>query len=187
MRRIVGPLLVVTGLSVGWAMPAFADRARNGVEEAGPAKAATEFGPLVGDRTYKGFTMRLKFGSLKGNSGLYFRVAVGPRAFSGLSGFQVEIDPRTDVGGLYETNGRAWVVQPGPEDVKKYFKPDDWNEMTVSARGGDITVTVNGTKTAEWKGDEGKWTEGPFALQAHGGQDGLVYFKGIEIQEESAK
>lgn len=146
-------------------------------------KAEKAYGHLVSDKSYKDFTVRLKFKSLKGNSGLYFRVAVDEKYFSGLSGFQAEIDPRVDVGGLYETGGRAWVVKPTKEQVAAYFKPDDWNEMTVTARGRDLTVTVNGVVSADVKGDKGKWVEGPLALQVHGGQEGLVYFKDVEIQE----
>ena len=52
------------------------------------------------------------------------------------------------VGGLYETLGRAWVVQPKPEAIKTYYKDKDWNEMAISAIGGDVTVTVNGVQTA---------------------------------------
>ena len=143
-----------------------------------------DYGHLVTDKSFKDFTVRLKFKSIKGNSGLYFRIAVDAKAFSGVSGFQAEIDPRNDVGGLYETNGRGWVVQPKKEDVKKYFKPDEWNQMTVTAKGRDVTVTINGTVSAQLKNDPGKWTEGPLALQVHGGQEGLVYFKEIEVREE---
>ena len=94
-----------------------------------------------------------------------------------------EIDPDQDAGGLYETNGRSWVSQPKPEDVKRWFKPGQWNEMTVSARGGHIVVHVNGIKTAELKDDPGR-REGKLALQVHGGQDCEVWFKDIEITTE---
>jgi len=147
----------------------------------GRKKAEREFGHLVTDRTFKDFTIRLKFKAVKGNSGLYFRIE--EKGFSGVSGFQAEIDANRDVGGLYETNGRAWVVKPKPEDVKRYFKPQEWNEMTVCARGGNIVVYVNGVKSAEVKDDPGR-REGHIALQLHGGMDMLVMFKDIEIREE---
>jgi len=140
-----------------------------------------EFGHLVTNRTFKDFTIRLKFKAVRGNSGLYFRIE--EKGFSGVSGFQAEIDASRDVGGLYETNGRAWVVKPTPEDLKRYFKPQEWNEMTVSAHGGNIVVYVNGVKSAELKNDPGR-REGHIALQLHGGQDMQVMFKDIEISEE---
>ncbi len=139
-----------------------------------------EFGHLVSDDVFKDFVVRLKFKVLQGNSGFYFRVE--EKGYSGVSGFQAEIAPDANTGGLYETNGRAWVVQPSPEVVKKAFKPNEWNEMIVAAKGGDITVWVNGVKTAEVKNDPGR-REGHFALQLHGGNDMLVMFKDIEILE----
>lgn len=147
----------------------------------GVNKAANDFGHLVSDQSYTDFTVRMKYKTVAGNSGFYFRIK--PEGGSGVSGFQAEIDPRNDVGGLYETNGRAWVVQPTPEQVKTWFKPGEWNDMTVSARGGDITVTVNGKTSAQLKDDPGKWRGGPFALQLHGGQDVEVWFKDIEMLE----
>jgi hypothetical protein len=145
------------------------------------AKEEKDFGHLVTDRTYRDFTVRLKYKAVKGNSGLYFRIE--EKGFSGVSGFQAEIDPEKDGGGLYETNGRSWVSQPKPEDVKRWFKPGQWNEMTVSARGGHIVVQVNGLQSAELKDDPGR-REGRFALQLHGGQDCEVWFKDIEIKAE---
>ena len=143
-------------------------------------KGESEFGHLVTDRTFTNFTVRLKYKAIQGNSGLYFRIE--EKGFSGVSGFQAEIDPTKDAGGLYETNGRSWVSQPTPEQVKSWFRPNEWNEMTVTARGGNITVTVNGKKSAELMNDPGR-PAGKFALQVHGGQDCDVWFKDIEIAE----
>ena len=143
-------------------------------------KAEKEFGHLVSDRVFTNFTVRLKYKAIRGNSGLYFRVE--EKGFSGVSGFQAEIDPEKDAGGLYETNGRSWVSQPKPEDVKTWYRPGEWNEMTVTAIGGNLTVTVNGKKSAELRNDPGR-AHGKFALQVHGGQDCEVWFKDIEIQE----
>jgi hypothetical protein len=136
------------------------------------------FGHLVTDAIYGDFVVRLKFKTVSGNSGLYFRI--DETGFSGVSGFQAEIDPFNDVGGLYETNGRAWVVKPASEQVKTWFKSGEWNEMTVSAQGKKITVTVNGKVTAALEDETGR-KQGRIALQLHGAQEGLVYFKEIEL------
>lgn len=143
-------------------------------------KGEKDFGHLVSDRDYTNFTIRLRYKTVSGNSGLYFRIA--EKGFSGVTGFQAEIDPDKDAGGLYETNGRSWVSQPKPADVKKWFKPGEWNEMTVTARGGDIEVKVNGITSAKLTNDPGR-ASGKFALQVHGSQDVDVWFKDIEIQE----
>ena len=156
-------------------------RVEEGAIHAIHPKSEKEFGHLVTDKSYKDFTARLKFKALKGNSGLYFRIE--EKGHSGVSGFQAEIDAEKDVGGLYETNGRAWVVKPSPEDVKKWFKPGAWNEMTVSAHGGHIIVTVNGIKTAELPNDTGR-TEGRLALQVHANLDCDLWFKDLQIMAE---
>lgn len=137
------------------------------------------YGHLVTDRSFTDFTIRLKFKALKGNSGLYFRIV--EQGFSGVTGFQAEIDATKDVGGLYETNGRAWVSQPTPEQVATWYKPGEWNDMTVNARGGHIEVYVNGKKSAELMDDPGR-KEGHFALQVHGNEHVDVWFKDIEIK-----
>ena len=137
-------------------------------------------GLLVTDKTYKNFEIRLKYLAVKGNSGLYFRVnEVG--GLYGVEGLQAEISPLGGAGGLYETSGRGWVVEPDSADVKKWYKPGEWNRMTVSAKGKSVVVHVNGYKTAEIYNDPGR-TEGHIALQLHGGQDMLISFKDIEIK-----
>jgi hypothetical protein len=141
-------------------------------------KDQQEFGHLVTDAIYGDFTVRLKYKTVSGNSGLYFRI--DETGFSGVSGFQAEIDPKNDAGGLYETNGRSWVSKPSAEQVASWFKPGEWNEMTVAAHGTKITVTVNGKVSAEIDDPKGR-RKGRIALQVHGGQDCLVYFKDIEI------
>jgi len=133
------------------------------------------------DREFEDFTVRLKFKSVEGNSGFYFRVEE-VKSGVGAHGFQAEIAPHGPIGGLYETGGRAWVVKPEPEKVKECFKPGEWNQMTVTARGRDVTVEVNGVKTAELTDDPGR-TKGHIALQLHGGQDMHVEFKDIKIRE----
>jgi len=143
-------------------------------------QAQSDFGHLVSDRDYTNFTIRIKYKAVQGNSGLYFRVE--EKGFSGVTGFQAEIDPEKDAGGLYETNGRAWVAQPKPEDVKTWYRPGQWNEMTVRAQGRDVTVRVNGHPSAKLINDPGR-TSGKFALQVHGGQDVEIWFKDIEIIE----
>jgi hypothetical protein len=138
-----------------------------------------DYGHLVSDKTYKDFTARVVFKAVKGNSGLYFRIR--KEGFSGVTGFQAEIDASKDVGGLYETNGKGWVVQPKVEDVKKFFKSQAWNEMIIRAKGDRLQVWVNGMRTADIDYPQAKSKEGHFALQVHGGQAVQVMFKSIEI------
>ena len=136
-------------------------------------------GLLVSDKRFKDFTVRLKYKAVKGNSGLYFR-SDKVNGSVGVHGFQAEIADVNDIGGLYETGGRAWVVKPTPEEVKKYHEVGEWNQITVSAHGRRIVVHVNGRKTAELKDDPGR-LEGHLGMQLHGGQDMHVEFKDVEL------
>ncbi len=149
----------------------------DGVIHATHSAADKEYGHLVTDGTLSDFTVRFKFKSLKGNSGFYFR---SDEENGGLVGMQAEIDATKDVGGIYESGGRGWVSQPATDEVRKAFRPQDWNTMTVSAHAGRIVVHVNGYKTADVQDETGR-TQGKCALQLHGGQDVDVYFKDFEI------
>ena len=144
-------------------------------------KSDTRHGLLVTNQSFKDFEIRIEYKAIKGNSGLYFRAEeVG--GVVGVHGFQAEIDPMQDAGGLYETGGRDWVVKPTAEQVKTWYKPGQWNKMTVRAEGAHITVHVNGKKTAELFNDTGR-REGHIALQLHGSMDMHVLFKNIVIRE----
>ncbi len=144
-------------------------------------RAEQRHGILVSDKVYKDFEIEVKYLAVRGNSGLYFRVDESKDAV-GVHGFQAEIDAKADAGGLYETNGRAWVVQPTKQKVATWFKPGKWNTMKVRAVGGDITVWVNDKKSAELKNDPGR-KQGYIALQLHGDQDMEVRFKSVKIKE----
>ena len=144
-------------------------------------KTDERHGLLVTDKSFKNFEVQVRYKAIKGNSGLYFR-SEEVSGLVGVHGFQAEIDPEKDAGGLYETGGRAWVIQPTPEQVKTRYKPNQWNTMTVRAEDGHIVVHVNGKKTAELVDDPGR-KEGHIALQLHGGMDMHVLFRDIKIKE----
>ncbi len=169
----------------GWhALPGGTWEVKDGELVGTSPKSERRHGLLASDKTYGDFTVRLKFRVVKGNSGLYFRSEKVDGAV-GAHGLQAEISNSPDIGGLYETGGRAWVARPDPKVTKKCYKPGEWNEMTVGAHGRNIVVHVNGTKTTELKNDPGR-LKGHFALQLHGGQDMEVMFKDIEINTNAA-
>ena len=90
------------------------------------------------------------------------------------------MNPKAD-----DTHGRRWGTLP-PAAVKKFFRPQKWNTMTVSAHGRRTVVNVNGTQTAELKNERGR-LKGHLALQLHRGQDVEVAFKDVEILSEAKK
>jgi hypothetical protein len=165
----------------GWhALPGGTWQVKDGIIVGTSDKSEPRHGLLVSDKTYGDFTARFKFRVVTGNSGFYFRSEEVKQGV-GVNGFQAEVDNSQNVGGLYETGGRAWVAQPDPELIKKIYKPGEWNEMSVTASGRDIVVFLNGKKTVEIKDDPGR-LEGHLALQLHGGMDMEVMFQDVEIR-----
>jgi hypothetical protein len=146
--------------------------------------AAKLYSLLMSDGVYHDFDVRFKFKSIKGNSGFYIRMI--PQSPDRAHGLQIEVDPRNDSGGVYESYRRAWVKQPDPEAYAKYFKPDDWNAVEISAHGGDVKVSVNGVTSVDLKDDPSR-PAGQFALQMHAGNEVLVFFKDIEIKHTPRK
>ncbi len=139
------------------------------------------YGLLVSDKTFRNFRVRFKFQCNSGDSGFYIRTIIKPPDQA--HGLQVQVGPAgTGCGGIYESYGRAWLVKPKLEDEKRLVKTDGWNEMTIAAQGGNVTVWLNGEKTAELRDDPSR-PEGHFALQMHSGTKMEVRFKDIEIVE----
>lgn len=144
--------------------------------------AAKLYGLLVSDAVYSDLAVRFKFKSIKGNSGFYIRMELEkPDKAHGL---QIEVDPRNSTGGIYESYGRAWISQPKPEEVAKYFKLDEWNEMEITAQGGNVTVRVNGVESARLENDPSR-PSGRLAMQMHAGNEMLVMFKDIQVKDLS--
>jgi hypothetical protein len=147
-------------------------------------QAAKLYSLLVSDAVYHDFTVRLKFKSIQGNSGFYIRTVL--EAPDKAHGLQIEVDPRNNSGGIYESYRRAWIAKPDPAAYATAFKKDDWNDLTIDARGPNVTVTLNGVVTAQLKDDPSR-PAGQLAMQMHAGNDMLVYFKNIQIQGEPKK
>jgi hypothetical protein len=167
----------------GWeALPGGDWQVEDGVIVGKGPKSEKRHGQLVSTKTYGNFILKLQFQALQGNSGVYFRVEKIDHAVA-VKGFQAEVDAAgSSIGGLYETLGRAWVVQPKPALTASHYRMKEWNEMVVAAVGGDITVQVNGVETARLRDDPGL-RSGHIALQLHGNQDMHVRYKDIRIRE----
>lgn len=139
----------------------------------------TVFGHLVTDSAYADFTFRYRWKLVKGNSGLYFRSAEGGAA--GMIGPQVEMDASYP-GGIYTTNTSpwGWIVQPRSQDVASWYKPHDWNLVTVTAKGLRIEVMFNGTLTAVTT-DSRLPKSGRFGFQVHSNCDCEVHVDDVEV------
>jgi hypothetical protein len=137
------------------------------------------FGNLVSDSAYGDFTLRYRWKLVRGNSGLYIRSSEGGAA--GMTGPQVEMDEAFP-GGIYTTNTDpwGWVVQPKSSDIPKWYRPGDWNRVTVTAKGLRITVDYNGLRTAETS-DPRLPSRGRFGFQAHADMDCEILVDDVEV------
>ncbi|MFT6180534.1 MAG: hypothetical protein ACJAQT_005347 [Akkermansiaceae bacterium] len=171
----------------GWtALPGGTWTVEDGAIVGKSPKSEKRHGMLLSDKQYSDFVATAKFRVISGDSGFYFR---SERVKSNVSvnGFQVEVDTSQETGGLYETGGRAWVINPTKEVIKKRtYKPGEWTTLELRAVGRDVEVKINGVVISKLTNDKGR-LKGHFGLQLHGGQDMHVEFKDIAIQEiESA-
>ena len=116
-----------------------------------------------------------------GDSGFYFRAEPNDSGV-GVHGFQAELDTKGEAAefktaGLYETGGRAWVVNPDQEVVANLWKENDWNEMVVTVKGGTAHCTCNGeVLNAAMKVP----ASGPIGLE---GDRGQMEYRRIRLKE----
>lgn len=139
-----------------------------------------ERGFLVSERSFADFTLRLQYKIAKGNSGVFFRMGDLAAAEKNRMGYEVEVDPARDPGGLQEPGSRNWLVHTGPMAEAWFYKNEEWNEMVIIAQGGRIATFVNGVKTVEVKDDPGR-REGRVALQLNPRQELEVWYRNIEV------
>ncbi|MGZ3952183.1 MAG: 3-keto-disaccharide hydrolase [Flavisolibacter sp.] len=146
--------------------------------ESGPDK---QYGYLSTDSNYKNFILTLKFKQeANGNSGVFIRSGIeGVK----ISGWQVEVAPSgLHTGGIYESYGRGWLVQPKPEDEKQ-LKMGEWNTMKIKVVGDEITTWLNGKEMVSLKDEKIGKGEGFIALQIHDGGGIKVRWKDLMIEE----
>ena len=146
--------------------------------ESGPDK---EYGYLGTDKPYKDFELSLEFRQgADGNSGVFFRSSIEGTK---ITGWQAEVaPPGHNTGGIYESYGRGWLIQPDPE-LDKYLKFGKWNKMTVRVVGDQVETFLNGHRMVSLKDEKIGQATGIIALQIHSGGGIKVQWRNIEIQE----
>lgn len=146
--------------------------------ESGPDK---QYGYLSTNKNYKNFVLDLYFKlEANGNSGVFIRSGIEGTK---ISGWQVEVAPYgLHTGGIYESYGRGWLLQPKPEQ-EKYLDSTGWNHMVIEAKGDQVTSWLNGHKMVELKDDKIGAGVGFIALQIHDGGGIKVRWKDIRIKE----
>lgn len=145
--------------------------------ESGPDK---QYGYLSTDKPYKNFELILSFKQeANGNSGVFIRSSIEGTK---ISGWQVEVAPENlHTGGIYESYGRGWLIQPKAED-EKWLKMGKWNKMRILVNGDEITSYLNGHKMVYLKDEKIGKGQGFIALQIHDGGGIKVRWKDIKIK-----
>lgn len=125
---------------------------------------------LCTNETWHNFDLELEFKvDPELNSGVQIRSESKPDYKNGVvHGYQVEIDPspRAYTGGIYDESRRGWLkdLKDNPE-AQKAFRPNDWNRLTISARGDSIKTKINGVDAVQI--NDSMTTRGFIALQVH--------------------
>jgi hypothetical protein len=98
-----------------------------------------------------------------------------------VSGWQVEVAPKGHhTGGVYESYGRGWLIQPSPEK-ESVLKEGAWNTMKIRMVGDELTSWLNGVEMVSIKDDKIGDGEGSIALQIHDGGGIKVKWRNIKI------
>ncbi|HQW82855.1 MAG TPA: DUF1080 domain-containing protein [Ferruginibacter sp.] len=146
--------------------------------ESGPDK---KYGYLSTQKNYKNFELTLQFKQeADGNSGVFIRSSIEGTK---ISGWQIEVAPENQhTGGIYESYGRGWLIQPKPED-EKWLTLGKWNSLRILVNGDEVTSWLNGHKMVYLKDEKIGSGEGFIALQIHDGGGIKVKWKNIRIKE----
>lgn len=144
--------------------------------ESGPD---AEYGYLSTEEEFDDFELTLEFKQgADGNSGVFFRSTLEGTK---ISGWQVEVaPPGNNTGGVYESYGRGWLIQPDPAlDSNLHY--GEWNKMKIRVQGDAVTTWLNGVQMIHLEDEKIGKGKGHIALQIHSGGGIKVSWRNIEI------
>jgi type 1 glutamine amidotransferase len=166
----------------------------------------TENSFLVWKDEVEDFELRLKFKLEGGNSGIYYHARKRPpRETKGeaLVGTQADFDSTGRWTGVImeytlrevlaergqkvaiDAAGNKQVAAPlgDPQKLLETVKPNEWNDYTVLARGGQVTLRINGVVMSELDDrDPKRLVRGWLAVQVHTGPAMRVQFKDVFLR-----
>ena len=140
-----------------------------------------KYGYLVSESEFKDFELSLEFKQeSNGNSGVFFHSTIDGIK---INGWQAEVAPlNSHTGGIYESYGRGWLIQPTPEK-EKVLKEGEWNKMTVKVQATQVITTLNRTEMINFSDDKIGSRSGKIALQIHDGGGVRVRWRNILIKK----
>ncbi len=153
----------------------------------------------------KDFELKLKVRLRNGNSGVQYRSQDLGKWM--VAGYQMEVENAAGKSGfLYHERGRKFLALVGekveidatqkPRVVgqlaekkeliaKGYYRPKDWNDYRIVARGNHLEHYINDIQTVDVIDNDlkGRRLEGIIAFQIHAGPPMLVEFKDILLKK----
>ncbi|MCW1924445.1 DUF1080 domain-containing protein [Luteolibacter arcticus] len=187
MKRILSAAIALTGLSLASAEPLLKPDLSDIVVK-GPKECWTfTDGVLTGKsipekkgsnlwtkREFKDFTLKGEFkftGRI--DSGVFLR-AEGDQIQIGISGSlkrDMTCSPYIAKTGKY----------PKEADVKDLLKEGAWNTFTITAKGNQYLVSLNGKQVMDYT-SETAVEKGPIGLQVHPGVEMTIEFRNLEVE-----
>lgn len=127
-------------------------------------------------KKYGNFVMEFAFkmGAGTVDSGIYLR-RDSEQIQIGISG-----SLKRDMTGSPYISGKGYPVEA--EGVKELLKVDDWNSMTIVAKGQGYTVWLNGKQVMTYTSDSAI-EQGPVGIQLHGNRDMQIEYRDIRLSE----
>jgi len=146
--------------------------------ESGPDK---QYGYFATEKEYKDFELTLEFfQESNGNSGVFFHSSIEGTK---VTGWQAEVAPlNSHTGGIYESYGRGWLIQPKAE-LEKFLKEGEWNKMKIVVKGNNVTTWLNGQQMITLNDEKIGAANGKIALQIHDGGGVKVRWRKILVKE----
>ncbi len=145
--------------------------------ESGESEA---YGYLSTTKYYDDFELALEFKQeANGNSGVFFRSTLEGTK---ISGWQVEVAPPANhTGGIYESYGRGWLIQPAPAKDAA-LRMGEWNKMKIRVVGPKVTTWLNGEQMISLEDSKIGAGKGAIALQIHDGGGIKVRWRNIKVK-----
>ena len=134
------------------------------------------------ENEYKDFELTLEFFQESNwNSGVFFHSSIEGTK---VTGWQAEVAPlNSHTGGIYESYGRGWLIQPKPE-LESFLKTGEWNKMKVVVSGNKVTTWLNDQQMITLEDAKIGSVSGKIALQIHDGGGVKVRWRNIVITKK---
>lgn len=125
---------------------------------------------------YANFIMEFEFKMGDGtvDSGVYVRDE-REQIQIGISGSR-----KRDMTGSPYISGKGYPVEA--DGVQKLLKTDDWNRMTIVAKGNNYQVWLNGRHVMSYDSDTAA-EKGPIGIQLHQGREMSIEYRDIRLAE----